>query len=108
MLTPRAAPVAEERGASRNWQLNLRKPNRKRIKVAACGESRYSALLAMLRAHSLFWHYLWVAPNLLLAVLSALMCRRRLHKRFPVFFAYFFLYTVSCSLLYPLNLLPPL
>jgi hypothetical protein len=40
---------------------------------------------AMLRAHSLLWHYLWIAPNLLLLALAALVWQRRLHKQFPVF-----------------------
>jgi len=42
----------------------------------------------MLRPHSLLWHYLWVAPCVLLAVLALLMWRRGLHKQFPAFFSY--------------------
>jgi len=42
----------------------------------------------MLQAHSSLWHYLWVAPNLLLLVLAMLMWRRGLHRRFPAFFAF--------------------
>src|SRR5258707_12725485 len=60
----------------------------------------------MLRAHSLFWHYLWIAPNLLLAVLAALMWRRRLHKRFPVFWVYALFEAVQWAIRYPLDLLP--
>jgi hypothetical protein len=39
----------------------------------------------MLQAHSLLWHYLWVAPNIVLLVLAVLIWRRDLHKQFPVF-----------------------
>ena len=42
----------------------------------------------MLRTHTPLWHYLWVAPNLLLIVLAILMWRRGLRKTFPVFIAY--------------------
>jgi hypothetical protein len=42
----------------------------------------------MLRAHSFLWHYLWVAPNVLLLVLSFLIWKRGLYQRFPVFFAF--------------------
>jgi hypothetical protein len=60
----------------------------------------------MLRAHSLFWHYLWIAPNLLLAVLAVLMWRRGLHKRFPVFWIYALFEAIQWAILYPLDLLP--
>ena len=60
----------------------------------------------MLRAHSLFWHYLWIAPNLLLAVLAALMWRRGLHKCFPVFWIYALFEAIQWAILYPLDLLP--
>jgi hypothetical protein len=39
----------------------------------------------MLQAHSLLWHYLWVAPDLLLLLLAALMWRREHHKQYPIF-----------------------
>ncbi|MGC2229646.1 MAG: hypothetical protein WA578_21965, partial [Candidatus Sulfotelmatobacter sp.] len=42
----------------------------------------------MLQAHSYLWHYLWIAPNLLLLLLAVLMWRRRLHKQFPVFLVF--------------------
>lgn len=32
--------------------------------------------------------YLWVAPHVLLAVVAAVMLRRRRHREFPVFFSY--------------------
>lgn len=42
----------------------------------------------MLQAHSFLWHYLWVAPNLLLLILAFLLWRRDLHKQYPIFFAF--------------------
>jgi hypothetical protein len=42
----------------------------------------------MLRAHSLFWHYLWVAPNILFLVLGLLLWVRRLNQQFPAFFVF--------------------
>jgi hypothetical protein len=39
------------------------------------------------------WHkalslFLWITPHLLLGVLAVILCRRRLYREFPVFFAY--------------------
>ena len=42
----------------------------------------------MFRAHSLLWHYLWVAPNVFLLALGYLIWKRGLHRRFPTFFAF--------------------
>jgi len=42
----------------------------------------------LLRPHSLLWHYLWLAPHILQALLAILMWRRRLYREFPCFFAY--------------------
>jgi hypothetical protein len=49
----------------------------------------------MFRAHSLLWHYLWVAPNVFLLALGFLLWRRGLHRRFPAFFAFVFLGAAS-------------
>ncbi|HVO81748.1 MAG TPA: hypothetical protein VMT28_13515 [Terriglobales bacterium] len=38
--------------------------------------------------HSFLWHYLWVAPYAIQAIILAVMLRRRLWHEFPVFFAY--------------------
>ncbi len=48
----------------------------------------------MLQAHSTLWHYLWVAPNVLLLVLAALLRIRGLHREFPAFFWF----AIVCSL----------
>jgi hypothetical protein len=42
----------------------------------------------MLQAHSFLWHYLWLAPNVLLLALALLIWRKGLHKAFPAFFAF--------------------
>jgi len=42
----------------------------------------------MLQAHSFLWYYLWVAPSVLLLVLTLLMWRRGLHVLYPFFFAF--------------------
>ena len=52
----------------------------------------------MLQAHSLLWHYLWVAPNLLLVLLAVLMRRRHLHKQYPVFVIFAAVTAVASSL----------
>ncbi len=41
-----------------------------------------------MHSHSLLWHYLWVAPRLFQVAIVATMMRRKLHREFPVFFAY--------------------
>jgi hypothetical protein len=48
----------------------------------------------MLQAHSFLWHYLWVAPNILLLILGFLIWKRGLRKRFPAFLAF----AIFCSL----------
>lgn len=55
--------------------------------VAASGGSGYSASF-MLQAHSLLWHYLWVAPNVLLLVLAAFLWKRSLYRMYPFFFLF--------------------
>ncbi len=42
----------------------------------------------MLQAHSFLWHYLWLAPNVLLFVLAFLIWKNDLCKTFPAFFAF--------------------
>ncbi len=60
----------------------------------------------MLRAHSLLWYYLWVAPNFFLLVLSALIWRRKLYKQFPVFLVYAVVVAVEQLTLCVADLLP--
>ena len=42
----------------------------------------------MVRWYTFVLFYLWIAPHALLAVMPVLMFRRRLHKKFPLFFVY--------------------
>jgi hypothetical protein len=38
--------------------------------------------------HSFLWHYLWIAPHALQAVIAAVMIRRAQVNQFPAFFSY--------------------
>jgi len=60
----------------------------------------------MLQPHSLLWHYLWVAPNVLLAVLALLMWRRGLHKEFPAFFCYAIFEAAGGIVIYAIDVSP--
>jgi hypothetical protein len=44
----------------------------------------------MLPVHwqKLLWLFLWIAPHVLLAILAVVLCKRRMYREFPVFFAY--------------------
>jgi hypothetical protein len=60
----------------------------------------------MLRAHSLLWHYLWVAPNVLLLALSLLLWKRGLAKQFPAFLAFAVLSAISELVVYAADIIP--
>jgi hypothetical protein len=60
----------------------------------------------MLRAHSLLWYYLWVAPNVLLLILASLLWRRCLYRQYPFFFAFVVTSAVDQLLLYVADLAP--
>jgi hypothetical protein len=60
----------------------------------------------MLQAHSLLWHYLWVAPNLLLPVLAVFLWRRGTARRFPAFFAFTILISFGQLAVYAADILP--
>jgi hypothetical protein len=60
----------------------------------------------MLRAHSLLWSYLWVAPNLLLFVLGLLIWKRGIASRVPAFFAFAILSAISELTVYAADVLP--
>jgi hypothetical protein len=62
----------------------------------------------MLQAHSFLWHYLWVAPSVLLLVLAYLLKRRGLHRRYPYFVAFAIVSAVEQLTLYVCDLIPPL
>jgi hypothetical protein len=60
----------------------------------------------MLQPHSLVWHYLWVAPSVLLLVLAGLMWRLRLNKQYPLFFVLAIANAVEQLTLYACDLAP--
>ncbi len=60
----------------------------------------------MLQAHSFLWHYLWVAPNLLLLVLAVLIWRRKLHQQFPVFLIFALVTAIEQFTLYAADVIP--
>ena len=61
---------------------------------------------AILQPHSFLWHYLWVGPCVLLAVLALLTWRRGLHRLFPAFFVYMVFEAVQGLTLYALDIIP--
>ena len=60
----------------------------------------------MLQAHSFLWHYLWVAPNLLLPVLAIFLWRRGTARNFPAFLAFAILSSLSQLAVYAADILP--
>jgi hypothetical protein len=60
----------------------------------------------MLQAHSFLWHYLWVAPNILLFVLAVLIWRRKLHQQFPVFLLFAVVTAIEQLTVYAADVLP--
>jgi hypothetical protein len=60
----------------------------------------------MLQAHSYLWHYLWVAPNLFLLALAALILRRGYRKQFPVFLAFAIIAALVQLTIYVADVLP--
>lgn len=60
----------------------------------------------MLQAHSFLWHYLWVAPNLLLLVLARFLWRRGVVRQFPAFLAFAILGAVGQLVVYAAAILP--
>jgi len=60
----------------------------------------------MLQAHSLLWHYLWVAPNVLLLILAFLIWRRKLHKQFPAFLIFAVVIAIEQLAIYAADVIP--
>jgi hypothetical protein len=65
------------------------------------GAKAYSC--AKMGRHSLLWHYLWVAPHLLQIALAAIIFKRKLHREFPVFFAYTIYQVLGNAVLFTLD-----
>jgi len=60
----------------------------------------------MLQAHSLLWHYLWIAPNLLLLILAVLIWRGKLHKQYSVFLFFAVVTAIEQLTVYVADVLP--
>jgi hypothetical protein len=60
----------------------------------------------MLQPHSLLWHYLWLGPHFLQVGIIIVLRQRKLHRRFPVFFAYTIFEATEEFTLYTMDLLP--
>ncbi len=60
----------------------------------------------MLQAHSILWHYLWVAPNVILLALAFLMWKRALVKSFPIFFSFAILSAIGQLAVYFADIAP--
>jgi hypothetical protein len=60
----------------------------------------------MLRSHSLLWHYLWLGPHLLQAILAIVLWRRGWRRAFPIFFAYLVFEAAEEFTLYAMDVLP--
>jgi hypothetical protein len=60
----------------------------------------------MLEPHSFLWHYLWVAPCTLLALLAFFMWKRGLYREFPAFFCYAVFEAVGSGVMYAVDVSP--
>jgi hypothetical protein len=60
----------------------------------------------MLHAHSLFWHYLWIAPSVLLLILGWRLWQKSLHRRHPLFFAFVIVSAIEQLTLYVCDIVP--
>jgi len=96
-------PVPDKRGTSKlgrrqspaPWDYHLHPPGLHDLAVA-CGAAqlkRSNARAIVLSMLPMNWHkalslFLWITPHALLGVLGVILCRRRLYREFPVFFAY--------------------
>jgi len=60
----------------------------------------------MLQAHSFLWHYLWVAPNLLLLGLGLSLWKRNFQAQYPFFLAFSILGAIEQLVLYVSDVMP--
>jgi len=60
----------------------------------------------MLQAHSFLWHYLWIAPNLFLLLLSVLLWKSGFRRLFPAFLAFSVLSAVGDLATYIADVIP--
>jgi hypothetical protein len=60
----------------------------------------------MLQAHSILWHYLWIAPNILLLVLALLLWRSHFRQRYPIFLAFAIVEGIEQLVVYAADIIP--
>lgn len=60
----------------------------------------------MLQAHSPLWHYLWVAPNVLLLALAFVIWRRQLYRQVPIFWWFAMVVALEQLTIYVADILP--
>jgi hypothetical protein len=60
----------------------------------------------MLQAHSILWHYLWVAPNLLFILLGVLLWKRGVGRLYPAFIGFAILGSVGDLAAYLADIIP--
>jgi hypothetical protein len=60
----------------------------------------------MLQAHSLVWHYLWLAPHILSLLLVGALVPGDFRRRYPVFFSYLIFASIDGLSLYALDVAP--
>lgn len=60
----------------------------------------------MLQAHSLLWHYLWLAPNILALGLGVWLWNRGVRKQYPIFVSYLFFVAFEQFCLYGMDVSP--
>jgi hypothetical protein len=60
----------------------------------------------MLQPHSFLWHYLWIGPHILQAILAVILWRRGFHRQFPVFFSYLAFEAIEEFTLYGMDAIP--
>jgi hypothetical protein len=60
----------------------------------------------MLQAHSILWHYLWIAPNILCLVLAVAVGRSSFRTQYPLFFSYLIFSALEGICLYALDVSP--
>lgn len=75
--------------------------------IGACGLTGYSVCrIVMLQAHSILWHYLWLAPLVLELGLALRLWWRGTWRWFPFFFCYLIFGGMEGIILYGLDIAP--
>jgi hypothetical protein len=102
----RAEIAGEPAFASRESRLRYEKRTRPVVLLSPADSRGIVPATAMLQAHSFLWHYLWVAPNVFLLLLAAMIRRRRFQKQFPIFLIFASVVAIEQLTLYVADILP--